>query len=195
MASEDLIQDVAGCSLDQIRFCVTGDFNPDDDGTNWTIGTPTDVLLTLASLASGSARQSDKVDLGATRAPEYEVLGCVDFTGEVPVAGQTIEYWWAPSTHGTQANGNMAGNSGADAACPGGAVGEVTLEEFLKMGCDFIGVLNIHDGAAVQNGKVGVLRPTSRYGQLIVINYGCDVFEEDNVEHHQVFNPIVHEGQ
>ena len=179
----------------QIRFFITGSFSPDDVATNWTIGTPTDVVLTLSGVADGAGRQSTKVDLGATRAPQFEVLGCVDFTGETPdAAGGSIDYYWAPSTNATEANGNVAGNSGADGACPGGALGGITLAEFLLQ-CQFIGSLATCDSTTVQNGFVGVFSPSSRYGQLIVVNNSGDAFEADDVEMHQVFNPIVHEIQ
>lgn len=178
----------------QIRFCVAASFSPADPGTNWTIGTPTDVALTLAGVLDGAGRQSDKVDLGATRADRYEVLGCVDFTLETPVAGERVDYYWAPSTSGVQANGNVAGNSGADAAAPGGALGGITLAEFLKQ-CIYIGSLIVHDGASVQNGFVGVFSPPGRYGQLVVVNESGGTFEADDVEAHQAMNPIVDEVQ
>ena len=178
----------------QIRFCVAASLSPADDGTNWTIGVPTDVALTLASLADGSGRQSAKVDLGATRAREYEVLGCVDFTGEAPTIGGTVDYYWAPSTSGTAANGNVAGNSGGDAAAPDGALGTILIAEFLLQ-CVYIGSRVVHDGASVQNGYVGRFSPPGRYGQLLVINNSGDVFEDDDVEMHQVMNPIVDEIQ
>ena len=98
MANEVLIQDVAGSSLTQIRFFVTGSFVPVDVATDWTIGTPTDVVLTLAGVLDAAARQSTKVDLGALRARQYAVFGCVDFTGETPTLGESVDYYWAPST-------------------------------------------------------------------------------------------------
>jgi hypothetical protein len=189
MANEILIK----VGTPQIRFFVTGEFSPADSGTNHTVGTPTDVVLTLNAVADGAGRQSNKVDLGATRPPEYEVLGCVDYTGETPTGG-TVDYYWAPSTSDTQGNGNVAGNSGADAAAPGGALGSITLAEFLAQ-CIYIGQLATHDGGSVQNGFVGVFRPTSRYGQLVVVNNGGAAFEGDDVEMHQVFNPIIPEAQ
>jgi hypothetical protein len=189
MANE-ILQKVGG----QIRFCVAGSFSPADAGTNFTIGTPTDVALTLSAVASAAARQSAKCDLGATRAARYEVLGCVDYTGETPSATGQIDYYWAPSTNATAGNGNVAGNSGGDAACPDGALGSITLAEFLKQ-CQYIGSLFTHDGACVQNGVVGVFAPSSRYGQLVVVNNGGDAFEADDVEAHQVFNAIIDESQ
>lgn len=174
----------------QIRFFVTGSFSPADAGTNWTIGTPTDVVLTLSGVADGAGRQSTQVDLGATRSSVYEVLGCVDFTGETPTANKTVDYYWLPSTSGTTANGNVAGNSGADADAPGGAVpGALTVEEFAAMG-QYIGSLILSNDASVQNGHVGAFMPSSRYGQLLVVNNSGDAFEADDVEMHQVFNPI-----
>lgn len=179
----------------QIAFGVSASFNPADDGTNFVDDLETiDVAITLASLASGSGRQSAKCDLGATRAAQYEVLAAVDFTDETPSATGTVNYYWAPSPNGTAGNGNVAGNSGADAACPDGALGSITLAEFLKQ-CQYIGQLACHDGASVQCGLVGVFSPSSRYGQLIVVNNGGDAFEADDVEMHTVFNPIVDELQ
>lgn len=178
----------------QIRFFVTGSFSPVDAATNWTIGTPTDVVLTLAAVATTAARQSTKVDLGATRAASYEVLGCVDFTGEAATVGATVDYYWAPSTIATAGSGNVAGNSGVDGDAPDGALGTILLAEFLVQ-CISIGSLIVHDGAVVQNGFVGVFSPPGRFGQLIVVNNSGDVFEADDIEMHQVMNPIVDEIQ
>lgn len=194
MANELLIQDVAGASLVQIRFFVTGSFSPVDPATDWTIGTPTDVALTLSAVADAAGRQSLKVDLGAVRAERYAVFGCVDFTGETPTQGERVDYYWLPSTHTTQANGNVVGNSGADADAPGGAVGTPTLADMKAM-AQFIGSLTIHDGASVQNGYIATFSPAERFGQLLVINESGDVFEADDVEMHQVMNPIVKEIQ
>ena len=175
----------------QIRFFVTGSFSPADAATNFTIGTPTDVALTLSGVVDGAGRQSAKVDLGLNRDTVYQVLGCVDYTGETPTAGTTVDYYWAPSTSGTAANGNVAGNSGGDAAAPDGALGSITLAEFINQ-CQYIGSLAIHDGASVQNGEVSsAFVPLSRYGQLVVVNNGGDAFEADDVEMHQVFNAVI----
>ena len=178
----------------QVRFFVTGSFSPADEGTNWTIGTPLDVALTLSALANAAGRQSAKVDLGATRAASYEVLGCVDFTGETPTQNARVDYYWMPSTSATAGNGNVLGNSGADAAAPDGALGSATLADMIAAS-EFIGSLSVHDGASVQNGFVGVFSPSSRYGQMLLVNNSGDAFEADDVEMHQVFNPIVDELQ
>lgn len=187
MANEILVKNGT-----KIVFGVTGSFSPADSGTDY--GTAITNVLTLASLASAAGRQSDKVDLGATRAARYSLVGCVDFTGETPTAGTSVDYYWAPSASGTQANANIAGNSGADAAAPGGALGSITLAEFIAQ-CQYIGSLRTHDGASVQVGYVGTFEPAERYGQLVVVNNSGDAFEADDVEMHQVLTPLVDEVQ
>lgn len=189
MANEILIKQGT-----QIRFFITGSFSPADPATDYSVGTPTDVALTLNALASLAGRQSAKADLGATRAARYSVFGCVDFTLETPSATGTIDYYWAPSANATDANANVAGNSGVDAVAPDGALGSITLAEFLKQ-CQFIGSLTTHDGASVQVGYVGTFSPAERWGQLIVVNNAGDAMEADDVEHHQVLNPLVDEVQ
>lgn len=178
----------------QIRFFVTGSFSPADAGTNWTVGTPTDVVLTLAGVVDAAGRQSTKVDLGALYHDEYDCYGCVDYTLETPGATGQIDYYWAPSPVTTQGNGNVAGNSGVDADAPGGALGSILIAEFIRQ-CQFIGSLPTHNGASVQNGYVGRFSPGARFGQLVVVNNGGDAFENDDVEMHQVLNPVVQELQ
>ena len=106
MANE-FLQKIAGT---QLRYFLTGSFSPADAGTDWTIGTPTDVALTLNAIADGAGRQSLFIDAGATRSASYELLGCVDFTGETPTAGEVVEYYIATKVHSTQATGNVAGS-------------------------------------------------------------------------------------
>ena len=180
-----------------ISFNITASYSPVDPATNWIANqaADTNIAITLNILANGAGRQSAKGDLGALRARRYAVYSSVDFTGETAmITGQSVDYHWAPSTSATQANSNVAGNSGADAAAPGGALGSITLAEFLKQ-CVYIGSLIIHDGAVVQNGYVGMFSPPARYGQLIVVNNSGDVMEDDDVESCTVFLPLTDEVQ
>jgi len=154
------------------------------------MGTPTDAVLTLSALADAAGRQSDKVSLGTPWAREFDCFSAVDYTGESPSATGQVDYYWAPSTNATQANGNVAGNSGADAAAPGGALGSITLSEMLKQ-CIYIGALWTHDGASVQNAYVGRFEAPTQWGQLIVVNDGGDAIEADDVENHTVFVPVI----
>ena len=189
MANE-ILQKVGG----QIRFFVTGSFSPVSAATNATIGTPTDVVMALASLANGSAIGSAKFDFGEKRAATYELKGCVDFTGETPDQDGRVDYYLAPSGVVTAGTDNAGGTDGVTGAAPSNGLGALTLADFLAL-CIPIGSLKIHDGASVQNGFAGEFSPPCRYGQLIVVNNGGDAFEADDVEMHQVMNPIVDEIQ
>ena len=178
----------------QIRFFVTASFSPVDPATNYTVATSTDVVLTLTGVLDTEGRQSTKLDLGATRAARYSVFGCVDYTALSPSATGSIDYYWAPSASTTAGTGNVAGNSGTDGDAPDGALGTITLAEFVKM-CQFIGSLRTHDGGVVQNGYVGTFSPAERFGQLVLVNNGGATFMADDVEMHQVMNPIIDEIQ
>ena len=191
MANEVLVKQ----GTTQIRFFVTASFSPVDPATDYSVGTPNDAgVLTLNAVADTEGRQSTKVDLGATRAARYSVFGCVDYTGEAPSNTGSVDYYWAPSASTTPGTGNIAGNSGIDGDAPAGALGSLTIADFVLL-CQFIGSLRIHDGISVQNGYVGTFSPAERFGQLVVVNNGGDVFEADDVEMHQVMNPIVDEIQ
>ena len=159
------------------EFCVSASLSFTDPGDDFGAAfTPTQWALTLNALASAAGRQSIKADLGANRAPRYACYGAFDFTGETPAAPFRVDVYWAPSTSGTQGTGNVFANSGADAACPDGAVGSVTLAEFLRA-CHQIGSFITTDDAAVQSGFVGVFVPPSRYGQIVVVNNSGDALE------------------
>lgn len=181
----------------QLRFCVAGSYSPTDPATDFTIGTPTDVVLTLSGIANGAARQSNKADLGATRAAAFEIQLTVDFTGETPSATGRVDLYWMPSTSGTAGTGNVGGGAGVDAAFPSGSEpGTPTLAELLTLiGPCYVGSLFTHDGGVVQNGFIGVLRPTNRYGQWVLVNNAGDAFEADNVEMALFMTPIVDEVQ
>ena len=123
------------------------------------------------------------------------MLGSVDFTGETPTAGNTVDYYWCPSTNATPASGNIAGNSGANAAaCDGCTMTGVTDAEFVKL-CIFIGALIVTDDATVQTGFIGLFTAPMQYGQLTVLNSSGDAFEDDDVENHTAFYPLTVEIQ
>ncbi len=194
MATELLVQDVAGSSLSEIVFGVSASFDPADNGTNMSEGDAVTALITCAGVANGAGRQSDKIDLGALRAELYAVYGVPDFTGEVPLLTGSVEAFWAPSPSATQGNGNLGGNSGADGDAPDGALGTLLFDEFTLL-CQFVGSFSMHDGVVVQNGLLGIFSPWDRYGQLVIGNQSGDVFEDDDIEMHWVLRPVVKEGQ
>ena len=152
----------------------------------------TDVQIDLTSLADGSGRESAKFDFGATRARRYSCMACIKSDISGMTAGQTIDFYLAPSPDATAANGNPGQIDGVDGAAPSG-IG--TLAELVLV-CQYIGSLVCENTSiGIQVGYVGTFEPPERYGILIVRNNSGDAFEGDAVEHHVVFNPIIDEVQ
>jgi len=77
-----------------------------------------DGTMTLASLASGSYRQSTKVDFGATYAQRYLVELEIELAA-TPTDGNMIDVWANPSSSATAATDNKGGCSGSDASYAG----------------------------------------------------------------------------
>ena len=192
MANKVLIQEIDS-SPDQITFAdVGGDFSPTTaNDLRHPSAADTEVQLSLASVADGAARESDKVDLGEHRAREYHVRAAFELAA-TPTAGDIIELYWAPSQHATAANGNPGGATGSDA----NYTGYGTLSEAVKQ-LQFIGAFVCTSDATttVQAAEIGRFSPPERYGSLIVKNESGAAFHSDDVECHVVFDPIVPEIQ
>jgi hypothetical protein len=153
------------------------------------VGTPTDVQITLANLSNGAARQSNQVDLGATRAAKYNVIACLEFA-VAPTVGAIVELYWAPSGNSTAANGNPGGVSGSDAAYTGDSS---NLDDAVKQ-LYYIGPFvctEVEDTEGQQIADIGILTPKERYGTLVVKNESGQALHSDDVEMNVVFNPIV----
>ena len=171
----------------QILFNVSGSYAP-AALNNIEVGTATDIALDLTSVAAAAAEASAKADLGATRAPEYAVHAAIEFATE-PVTGTTVDFYWAPSgvtTAGTGNPGYVSGSSAAYTGTPG------TLAEGLKQ-LMFIGsmVVGADATATIQMAFIGVFRPPSRFGCLVVVNNTADATHNDVVEQAVAFTPII----
>lgn len=146
--------------------------------------------IDLTSLANGAARESDKVDLGATRARLYGVAVAIEFD-VAPTAGNTVEFYWSASPSGTAGTANDGGAAGADQAYQAGS------EDEWKRQLIFLGSLIATADAAtvVQRQTVGYFTPPERYGQIIVVNKSGQALEGDAVEMYVALVPIVDEVQ
>lgn len=146
--------------------------------------------ILLESVATGAARQSDKVDLGATRARMYGVLVGIEF-GTAPTAGGLVEFYWSASHSATAGTGNDAGASGSDAAY------KAAEEDEWKKQAILMGVLIVtNDGAGtVQRQTIGYFTPPERYGQIIVVNKAGQTFDTDSIQMYVALVPIVDEVQ
>lgn len=187
MANEVLLK-----TGDQFSFADhAGDFSA-TAANDLEQGTPTDVQLSLASVADDAARQSAKFDLGATRAGYYSVVAAIEFAA-TPTAGEIVEFYVAWSPDATAANGNPGGCSGSDAAFTGYSS---NLDDSLKQ-LDLVGVMTttVQATTTVQIAAVGGFVPKERYGCLVVVNRSGAALHSDDVESHIVFNEVVDEIQ
>ena len=189
MASGDVLITVGT----QICFAdFDGDFSA-AAGTDLEVAGATQIEMNTASVADGAGVNSDKLDLGATRAPSYSVMAAIEFAASV-VAGNTVDLYWAPSTQSTAANGNPGGVDGSDGAYTG-TTGSTVAESVLQL--HYIGSFITTDDATttVQVAYVGSFTPTERYGTLVLVNNSGVALHSDDVETHVVFNPNIPQGQ
>lgn len=170
-----------------------GDFAP-AAGTKLETGTPTDVDLATASVSDAAAVNSDKVDLGATRAAQYSVDAAIEFAA-TPTAGSTVDLYWSPSPISAAGNGNPGKPDGVVGAYTGDGAG--TVAESVKQ-MQFIGFFvstDLPTATGVQVAHVGIFTPSQRYGQLVLVNNSGAALHSDDVETHVVMTPIVDEIQ
>jgi len=187
MANEVLLK--AGTQLSFADHA--GDFSP-AAGNSLEQGTPTDVQLSLASIADAASRQSAKVDLGATRARTYEVIAAIEFAA-TPTAGELVHFYWAPSPDATAANGNPGGCSGSDAAYAGYSSNMAdSLRQLMHVG---VMEVTVQVTTTVQIARCGRFQSPTRYGSLVVRNESGASFHSDDVESHVIIEPIIDEVQ
>lgn len=191
MTNEVLIKEV-GASNIQIMFRDATDFPNSGSGPPTTaandlrIGTPTEVQIDLTSVAaSGGARQSAKVDLGADRASAYSFTMCAELA-PTPADGGALYLFWAPSPSSTAATGNPGGTTGSDAAFTDTAGNLGQLQS--------IGPLSIRANI-INIGYVGTISPKHRYGNLVIVNQSDQAFHTVMDETHIVMTPEVIEIQ
>ena len=146
-----------------------------------------DAALSLASLANGSAKQSDKLDLGSPRSKSYKVKASFEFAA-TPTAGKTVDLWWAPSdsaTAGTDNPGNVSGASGSYAGYSSNLA--ATLPQLQYIGSF---VVTAQATATVQTAVVAEdFRPISQYGTLVVDNESGAAFHSSDTNQSVTLTP------
>ena len=148
--------------------------------------------IDMGAVATAGAVQSNKVDLGARRAPAFNVTSCIEFA-TAPTAGAAIEYYWAPATSSAAAVGNVGGVvgvSGVYAGGPGGtAAGGVRQMQFIgQMSCQAM-------ANSIQIANIGVFSPASRFGSLVVKNECGQTLNSSRLNHQVLFEPVIDEVQ
>ncbi len=129
-------------------------------------GTPTVIDLTLSSITSGSAINSDQVDLGSTRPALLTLVGAMEWFAAIS-AGSEVNFYWSGSNNSGVAVGNPGRPDGVDGAYTGDGGGTVA-ESVLQL--EHIGSFVTTDLQGVQIAHIGSFVPVFRYGQLIVVN-------------------------
>lgn len=118
--------------------------------------------IDLTAIATGVARESSKIDLGATgKGHEYMLSACLEFAS-APTDGEVVDFYWAGSPNPTAAEGNPGGLTGSDADVTdtAGILGQLTYIGSMTLRAN---VINISD-------DIGTFVPKHRYGMLLVIN-------------------------
>ncbi len=165
------------------------------DTTDWSSpnhGFTRTAQIDLTSLANGAARQSDKVDLGATRARLFSMKVGIEFDVAPGTSGPLVEFFWSASHSATAGTGNDGGASGADGAYKAGEEAE-WVKQLLPLGS----LTATNDAATtVQLQTVApVIWFPDRYGQVIVYNTSGQALEGDAVEMFVALIPLPDEVQ
>lgn len=148
--------------------------------------------IDLTSIATVSARQSDKIDLGAVRAAIFAVKFAVQFI-VAPLSGAIVSVWWAPSSHATPATANPGGVVGADGAYSGTG-GDSLADSILQ--CDLVGnLICTSDIQPAIQYETFMYSPPHRYGTILVYNETLQAFDTDAIEMGVALTPIIDEAQ
>lgn len=143
-----------------------------------------DAACTMANIANGSAVNSDKLDLGATRASVYDVFADIEFSSN-PTDATSVDFYWAPSSSGTAATDNGGGVDGTD----GAYTGVVSVAGGVRQ-LQYIGSLALAASSTVQKGWAGRFSPAQRYGTLVVFNNAGVATTNSNTNHQVRLVPL-----
>ncbi len=154
-----------------------------------------DAAITLASLASGTARSGVKFDLddGVTAnrwARRWHVLFTIETGSVAPAAGSTMELFWAASTSTTAGTENPGFYLGTDAAYPVTIDVDEALRQLL-----FVGALVMTNNATTKQIQGFVFQPPTQFGGFVVMNRTGQTIETNDDEHEIRMTPIIDEIQ
>lgn len=185
MANEIQLKSSSEWSFQSASYVPTGN-------NDLSTGSPTVVDLSLSSILDGAAKNSDQVDLGANRPSRISVTAAIEWFAAV-TAGNTVDFYWSPSSNSNVAAGNPGNPDGVDGAYTGDGGG--TVDESVPQ-MILIGSLITTDLQGVQIGHIGTFEPPSRYGQLVVVNKsGTTLCGTDDIESSILFQGLVDEVQ
>ncbi len=143
--------------------------------------------ISLASVSNGAARQSAKIDFGASRARRYLCVVEAELAA-TPTAGNALELYMGWSNSGTAGTDNPAGLSGSDAAYTGQSSNlDASVKQLAYLGDAVVSALAT---TTVQRITVGIVEARTRYGCLAVYNKSGAAFHSTNTNQAIRFIPI-----
>jgi hypothetical protein len=145
---------------------------------------------TPTSLANGSARETAKIDLGATQPAAGWTVALETKGVSAPTANLTSDVYWNASDSATAGTDNRGDAAGVDQAYPASG----TLAEKLRQ-LTYIGSLVHSSTTTAQKQDVGVLVPTSRYGSFVVRNASGVAYSGTATDHILTLTPRIDESQ
>jgi len=151
--------------------------------------------ITLAGVATTEARAGVVADLaaglmaigmgGGRFPPRFSIEVLVEMAG-APVAGETVELWWAPSKDGLVFPGGV---TGVDEDWQAGDEAEFKAQ-LLHVGSVILSA-DAHPVAQIGNF---VFDPPYRYGCPVLVNTSAQGLQNDDNEHRLTFTPVVREA-
>jgi len=150
------------------------DFNRVQNGSEITVkSSGGSAAITMTSVANGAARQSAKIDFGASRAREYLLIAEIEMAA-TPTAGNAIEFYMGWSNDSDAGDDNPAGLSGADAAYTGQSSNlDASVKQLSYLGDAVVSALAT---STVQRITVAKVEAPMRYGSLVVYNKAGSAF-------------------
>ncbi len=143
-----------------------------------------DAACTMANISTGAAVNSDKLDLGATRAAVYDVFADIEFSSN-PTDATSVDFYWAPSSSGTAATDNPGAVDGTDGAYSG----LVSVAGGIRQ-LQYMGSLSLAASSTVQKAWCGRFSPAQRYGTLVVVNNAGVATTNTNTNHQVRIVPL-----
>ena len=138
-------------------------------GAFW--GSRTDIM-NLNGVSNTVAWQSNKIDLGATRARKMAVLAALDFEN-TPTDENSVEFYWAPSNSGTAGDNNpggVAGNNSQYSGYSASADKDAGFRQLIHIGSFICTIDTRQTNSITQVAVVGGFPPILRYGTLLIDN-------------------------
>jgi len=177
-----------------IVLADTTDHAPGATAQN-NLGTRTD-QIDLTSLANASYRQSAKFDFGggtALWAPDWAVTAAIEPVS-APAATLAATLWVGFSESATAGQDNPGNLTGADADYFGYGTVNTDADEAISQ-LIRIGAVTSTADADIFVGNVGIIRPTARYGIVVVKNNYGIALAADAIEMSIRISPLIPQAQ